>query len=1055
MAFRAAADEPEEPIHIIEPQEDINRDEELMPFVEPDYLPMFSFPERMRGVYITPGVDYALTDADGIRLTDGGITAGAEAALDVVQARGLNTVIINTDADGQLFYSTDVNRTVNKTDVEYMIEAAKARGLYIYLSFSVHEALRTLSEYDLQERIDNFALYVHSFTVKYPVDGIILDGYYSSKTSSALADYMGNGSGIGFDNWLLDNGAYVFALAADSIRKTSNTIPVGISVTDVWENYSEDRQDGSGTSADFEALSDGYADTLGYVKNGCVNFVFLKTEGSRNDGSVAFNDIVGWWDSHAAEAGIPLFISHANELICTEADGWGSPDELVKQVIEAEDYASYGGSAFNSLYSLEKNVMESTSVLIKHFEDTIDVAGLDSELEMTLPTQTTFKTEEPSVIFAGSFDPNFSFYFQGKPLELNEAGRFYFTVELDVGVNVFKFQSKAKVITYTITRTVNVLRSVAPSDDTIRVEEKSTVSLSAVAYKGSVVTAKINGKTVSLKEADGQSDDIDPNSNYTRYTGQYTVPEGKRGQDIDLGGITFYGTYPTKTGDINETRAGSKIIVNALVEILNDYSGSLIRINNDNTMTYNSRTTDTAPTPDMCRLPAGTLDYVVKTVTYSGTDYYITNSGKRIRTNVVTVLENKPLGSNPVSVSEVGKSGADTVIKLSMPSKAPFSIRYNNMPFTDGDNGDYYISSFSADAIVITFDYITSISSGDLKFPQSSVFTTGRWSTSESGGMTKTTLALTLRESGIYAGVTASYDSSDNLVFRFKGYKNGLQGSTIVIDPGHGYTGKSAFDPGAVGHIKEQEANLAISKYLTSIFESEGANVIRMNTESETYETETRASYARQYKPDVFLSIHCNAAANSGANGGEAYYFTPYSQPLAKYISSALGNYLSDQVHGGGNYNRGEKYNYFFVTQQQEFPSVLVETAFVTNYDEAMALANSTHLKGFANAIASGVKKFLSRSGYSPYGDGSGTIEQGSGVPQPPPEETPPETEPLTPGDIETTDPFDNPDSSDNPDENPWDFGDDPFGLGGNPFDADGGKDPEWNFGGSGGFYGW
>ncbi|MDE5577557.1 MAG: N-acetylmuramoyl-L-alanine amidase, partial [Oscillospiraceae bacterium] len=107
--------------------------------------------------------------------------------------------------------------------------------------------------------------------------------------------------------------------------------------------------------------------------------------------------------------------------------------------------------------------------------------------------------------------------------------------------------------------------------------------------------------------------------------------------------------------------------------------------------------------------------------------------------------------------------------------------------------------------------------------------------------------------------------------------------------------------------------------------------------------------------------------------GGEAYYFTPFSQPLAKYISEALGDVLT-QVHGSSSgANRGEKYNYFFVTQQQDFPSVLVETAFVTNYSEAMALADPAYQKKFASAIVSGMKKYFARTNYSCFGDGSAT----------------------------------------------------------------------------------
>ena len=127
-------------------------------------------------------------------------------------------------------------------------------------------------------------------------------------------------------------------------------------------------------------------------------------------------------------------------------------------------------------------------------------------------------------------------------------------------------------------------------------------------------------------------------------------------------------------------------------------------------MVYDSKTTGNDPTPDMARLPAGTLDYQVKTVTYSGTEYYLTNSGKRIKVSDVNVLDNSPLGSNPVSVVSAAKDGTDTVLKLHTNTKIPFAMSFNNLNCTSGGNGNYYISSFNSDALTITFDYITSVS---------------------------------------------------------------------------------------------------------------------------------------------------------------------------------------------------------------------------------------------------------------------------------------------------------------------------------------------------------
>ncbi len=996
-----------------------NRDEDLESFVEPEYVPAFSMPDNMRGVCVTPGVDYGIPNEDGSARSPEELAASAEALMDRVSANQLNTVIIRTDDGENAFYSSDINQTVETPIIEYAIEAAKDRGFYVFLFYDINFALGRLSDMELQDRIDSLAISAHTFTVKYPVDGIILDGYYSSKSGMSYDDYMKNGSSIGFDNWLMDNGAYVFSLVSDAMRKTNNRVPVGISIRDVWANYTTE-ENGSLTAEGFQALTDGYADTLGYIRNGCADFIFLREKGSLSDSSVPFEEILRWWSQPAEEAGIPIYVNHINEKICTDYEGWASPDELVKQVIKTDDYPACKGNVFNSLPSLEANLGSSTTVLVKHFNDQVDVEGLNSELEMTLPKSTTFTTEEPTVTFAGSFDPNFPIFFQDSPVVLNEAGRFYYVLDLDIGVNTFKWQSKAKVITYKITRTVQVLKDIEPSDATMYIEEQSTINLSAVAYKGSTVTASVNGKSITLKPQDVLSGDLDPNSNYIKYVGTYTAPKGQVGKDIDLGNVTIYASYPTKTQTFTESRTGSRIIVNALPEIQNDYEGSLLQVKNNNTMVYPYKTTNSEAAPSMSRLPAGTLDYLVKSVTYGGTEYYLTNSGKRLKKSDVYVLANEPLGSNRLSVASIAKDGTDTVIKFDLAKKIPFNVSYTNIAYTSGGNGDYYVNSFNVPSISITFDYITSLGTGDITFPETSMFTKGIWDSFESGNMTKYRLNLQLRQKGIYAGLKASYNDAGQLVLRFNGYETGIKGTTIVIDPGHGNTGRGAFDPGAVGHVVEQEINLALAKLVEKKLTAEGANVIRYRTETETYPTEERSATARQYKPDLFISIHCNKAGES-AYGTEAYYFTPFSQPLADCVSKSVGNYLTNKVNGKDS-NRGAKYNVFWVTLQQEFPSILIETAFVSNYAEAMAMANATHQDGIATAIVNGIKNYFALNGYNPYGSGTGSAD-GNTLPDVSPEDivTTEPTKPEDEEDSESTDTSDEPSETQEPPEDDTD----------------------------------
>lgn len=102
------------------------------------------------------------------------------------------------------------------------------------------------------------------------------------------------------------------------------------------------------------------------------------------------------------------------------------------------------------------------------------------------------------------------------------------------------------------------------------------------------------------------------------------------------------------------------------------------------------------------------------------------------------------------------------------------------------------------------------------------------------------------------------------------------------------------------------------------------------------------------------------------------YYFTPFSQPLAKSINDKLSNYYDNSVYGDGTRSsRGEKYSYYWVTLQQDFPSVLVEMGFISNERECMVMADPTYQSGIAQSIADGVKAYFARSGLSYSGSGS------------------------------------------------------------------------------------
>lgn len=100
---------------------------------------------------------------------------------------------------------------------------------------------------------------------------------------------------------------------------------------------------------------------------------------------------------------------------------------------------------------------------------------------------------------------------------------------------------------------------------------------------------------------------------------------------------------------------------------------------------------------------------------------------------------------------------------------------------------------------------------------------------------------------------------------------------TVVIDPGHG--GK---DPGALGKtrkIDEKHIVLSVSKKLGDKIKAAypDVNVVYTRSTDVFVELKERANIAKRNKADLFISVHCNSAANTKAYGASAWILGPKS----------------------------------------------------------------------------------------------------------------------------------------------------------------------------------
>lgn len=219
----------------------------------------------------------------------------------------------------------------------------------------------------------------------------------------------------------------------------------------------------------------------------------------------------------------------------------------------------------------------------------------------------------------------------------------------------------------------------------------------------------------------------------------------------------------------------------------------------------------------------------------------------------------------------------------------------------------------------------------------------------------------------------------------------------VAIDPGHG--GK---DPGAIGPrgTREKEVVLSISKRLQALVNSEPGMRAILTRNDDTYlHLRQRIEIARQHQADLFVSIHADAFTDPKAHGSSVFILSTKgaSSEAARWLANSenaadliggvkldneddfvntvlfdiyqdatlefsmhLGEKVLGQLRRIGDVHkpRVERAG-FAVLKSPDIPSILVETAFITNPREEAKLHNSRHQQQLAQAIMDGIRTYF------------------------------------------------------------------------------------------------
>ena len=186
-----------------------------------------------------------------------------------------------------------------------------------------------------------------------------------------------------------------------------------------------------------------------------------------------------------------------------------------------------------------------------------------------------------------------------------------------------------------------------------------------------------------------------------------------------------------------------------------------------------------------------------------------------------------------------------------------------------------------------------------------------------------------------------------------------IKKQVIVIDPGHG-----GEDPGKVGvnGALEKDLNLLVAKKVKDKLEAQGMEVVMTREEDvmqggKVEDLEKRIKLIEQTKPELVVGIHQNSFTDPNVKGAQVFYYSESEE------GKAAATIMQDELKVVDSENTREiKGNSsFFMLKKSKAPTIIVECGFLSNQEEAEYLVTNEYQEQLANAICSGIVKWLDK----------------------------------------------------------------------------------------------
>jgi N-acetylmuramoyl-L-alanine amidase len=199
-------------------------------------------------------------------------------------------------------------------------------------------------------------------------------------------------------------------------------------------------------------------------------------------------------------------------------------------------------------------------------------------------------------------------------------------------------------------------------------------------------------------------------------------------------------------------------------------------------------------------------------------------------------------------------------------------------------------------------------------------------------------------------GYSIGYNGN-SLLLKIRRSPASIQKMTIAIDAGHGGTNLGA--SGVTSGILEKNYTLLFARELQKILKKQKIKVLMVRETDTTIDNKDRVLWAQQNNPDIFISFHLNSSGRDSVRGVSTYYkhigFRSFSQSILKRLL---------EIKNLGEFGNVGSFN-FQPIQPTDYPSCLVEIAFLSNKgDEKMILDPKFRTK-VANQVYLGIKDWI------------------------------------------------------------------------------------------------